>query len=133
MQFDVLTDVLTHMDFIEVISGKPVTLNVPVSCTGNARGIRNGGTLKSILRTLKIKGNIDDLPSLIEHDITELKIGEAIRVIDIKEGKPYEVLNADAAVVVTIKMSRKAVLDEDVDAAEGAEGAEGAPEADATE
>ena len=133
MQFDVLTDVLTHMDFIEVISGKPVTLNVPVSCTGNARGIRNGGTLKFILRTLKIKGNIDDLPSLIEHDITELKIGEAIRVIDIKEGKPYEVLNADAAVVVTIKMSRKAVLDEDVDAAEGAEGAEGAPEADATE
>lgn len=139
MQFDVLTDVLTHMDFIEVISGKPVTLNVPVSCTGNARGIRNGGTLKSILRTLKIKGNISDLPSLIEHDITELKIGEAIRVIDIKEGKPYEILNADAAVVVTIKMSRKAVLDEDEETAEGAEGtegtegAEGTPEAAAAE
>ena len=51
-------------------------------------------------------------------------------------------MNADAAVVVTIKMSRKAVLDEDeetaegtegTEGAEGAEGAEGTPEAAATE
>ena len=133
MQFDVLTDILTHMDFIEVIQGKPVTLNVPVSCTGNARGIRNGGTLKSILRSLKIKGDINDLPSLIEHDITELKIGEAIRVVDVKKGKPYEILNADAAVVVTIKMSRKAVLEEEDATAEGNEGGEENTEAAAAE
>jgi large subunit ribosomal protein L25 len=133
MQFDVISDVLTHMDFIEVTPGKEVTINVPVVCTGNARGIRNGGTLKSILRSLRVKGDIKDLPSIIEHDITELKIGEAIRVADLKSNKPFEILNADAAVVATIKMSRKAVLDEDEESVEGEEGAEGAEGAEGTE
>ncbi len=124
MQFDPLTDKLTHMDLIEVIEGKLVTIEVPVVLTGNARGVRNGGNLKSILRALRIKGHINDLPSVIEHDITDLRIGQSIRVSDVKAGKPFEVLNAEAAVVVTIKMSRKAVSEvEDEETEEGAEAA----------
>ena len=128
MQFDPLTDKLTHMDLIEVVEGKPVTIEVPVVMTGNARGVRNGGKLKSVLRSLKIKGHINDLPSVIEHDITDLRIGQSIRVSDMKDGKPFEVLNAEAAVVVTIKMSRKAVSEEE-EAEEAAEGAEASAEA----
>ncbi len=128
MQFDPLTDKLTHMDLIEVVEGKPVTIEVPVVMTGNARGVRNGGKLKSVLRSLKIKGHINDLPSVIEHDITDLRIGQSIRVSDMKDGKPFEVLNAEAAVVVTIKMSRKAVSEEE-EAEEAAEGAEATAEA----
>ena len=52
-------------------------------------------------------------PSSIEHDITELRIGQAIRVADVKAGKPYEILNSDNAVVVSIAMSRNAVADTD--------------------
>ena len=128
MQFDPLTDKLTHMDLIEVVEGKPVTIEVPVVMTGNARGVRNGGKLKSVLRSLKIKGHINDLPSVIEHDITDLRIGQSIRVSDMKDGKPFEVLNAEAAVVVTIKMSRKAVSEEE-EAEEAAQGAEATAEA----
>jgi len=128
MQFDPLTDKLTHMDLIEVVEGKPVTIEVPVVMTGNARGVRNGGKLKSVLRSLKIKGHINDLPSVVEHDITDLRIGQSIRVSDMKDGKPFEVLNAEAAVVVTIKMSRKAVSEEE-EAEEAAEGAEATAEA----
>jgi len=128
MQFDPLMDKLTHMDLIEVVEGKPVTIEVPVVMTGNARGVRNGGKLKSVLRSLKIKGHINDLPSVIEHDITDLRIGQSIRVSDMKDGKPFEVLNAEAAVVVTIKMSRKAVSEEE-EAEEAAEGAEATAEA----
>ena len=105
MQFDPLTDKLTHMDLIEVVEGKAVTIEVPVVMKGNARGVRNGGKLKSVLRSLRIKGHINDLPSVIEHDITDLRIGQSIRVSDIKAGKPFEVLNAEAAVVGLIKRS----------------------------
>ena len=134
MQFHPLTDQLIHMDLIEVLDGKAVTIDVPVMMTGNARGVRNGGKLKSVLRSLRIKGHINDLPSVIEHDITELRIGQSVRVSDVKAGKPFEILNADAAVVVTIKMSRKAVADEEEETEEGAEGAEAAAEgAEATE
>lgn len=118
MQFHVLNDALTHVDFIQVLDGKPVTIQVPMILTGNSRGVRNGGKLKFSLRNLKVKGLINDLPSSIEHDITELRIGQAIRVADVKAGKPYEILNADNAVVVSIAMSRNAVADTDDDAGE---------------
>ncbi len=120
MQFHVLNDSLTHVDFIQVLDGKPVTIQVPMVLTGNSRGVRNGGKLKFSLRNLKVKGLINDLPSSIEHDITELRIGQAIRVADVKAGKPYEILNAENAVVVSIAMSRNAVADTDDEAGEEA-------------
>jgi len=113
MQFHVLNDALTHVDFIQVLDGKPVTILVPMVLTGNSRGVRNGGKMKFSLRNLKVKGLINDLPSSIEHDVTELRIGQAIRVADVKAGKPYEILNSDNAVVVSIAMSRNAVADTD--------------------
>jgi len=118
MQFHVLNDSLTHVDFIQVLDGKPVTIQVPMVLTGNSRGVRNGGKLKFSLSNLKVKGLINDLPSSIEHDITELRIGQAIRVADVKAGKPYEILNAENAVVVSIAMSRNAVADTDDEAGE---------------
>ena len=111
MQFHVLNDSLTHVDFIEVLDGKPVTIVVPIVLTGNSRGVRSGGRLKSALRNLKVKGLIDALPSAIEHDITELRIGQSIRVSDIKVGKLYEILNSDNAVVVSIATSRTSVAE----------------------
>ncbi|MSP66422.1 MAG: 50S ribosomal protein L25 [Flavobacteriaceae bacterium] len=111
MQFHVLNDSLTHVDFIEVIDGKAVTILVPIVLTGNSRGVRSGGRLKSALRNLKVKGLIDALPSAIEHDITELRIGQSIRVSDIKVGKLYEILNSDNAVVVSIASSRTSVAE----------------------
>jgi len=128
MQFHVLNDSLTHVDFIQVLDGKPVTIQVPMGLTGNARGVRSGGKMKFALRNLKGKGLINDLPSSIEHDITELRIGQAIRVSDIKAGKPYEILNADNAVVVSIAMSRNAVADTDDEVAEEAAPAEASAE-----
>ncbi len=128
MQFHVLNDALTHVDFIQVLDGKPVTIQVPMILTGNARGVRSGGKMKFSLRNLKVKGLINDLPSSIEHDITELRIGQAIRVSDIKAGKPYEILNADNAVVVSIAMSRNAVADTDDEFAEEAAPAEASAE-----
>ena len=126
MQFHVLNDALTHVDFIQVLDGKPVTIQVPMVLTGNSRGVRNGGKLKFSLRNLKVKGLINDLPSSIEHDITELRIGQAIRVADVKAGKPYEILNADNAVVVSIAMSRNAVADTDAGEEEAAPAEESA-------
>ncbi|TNE26314.1 MAG: 50S ribosomal protein L25/general stress protein Ctc [Bacteroidetes bacterium] len=131
MQFDPLTDELVHMDLVELVEGKEVTVQAPVRLNGNARGVRNGGKLKHFLRYLKVKALPQDIPASIELDITDLRIGQAIRVGAVKTDK-YAVLNAESAVIVTIKTARNAVEDTDEedgdDAAEGAE----APAAEAT-
>ena len=109
MQFDVLTDKLTHIDFIEVLDGKAVTVEVPVSLTGNAHGVRLGGKLKPVLRKVKVKGMAKDIPGVIHHDITDMRIGASLRVSDIKEGKSFEILNTPSAVICSIKTSRNMV------------------------
>jgi large subunit ribosomal protein L25 len=133
MQFHPVTDQLIHIDFIQLVEGKPVTMNIPVVLNGQARGVLNGGKLKTILRQLSVRAIPGQFPDSIELDITELRIGKSIRVSDVTPSG-YEILNAGTAVIVTVKKARGAVDDEDEDE-EGAaeEGAEATAEAAAEE
>ena len=133
MQFHPVTDQLMHIDFIQLVEGKPVTMNIPVVLNGQARGVLNGGKLKTILRQLSVRAIPGQFPDSIELDITELRIGKSIRVSDVTPSG-YEILNAGTAVIVTVKKARGAVDDEDEDE-EGAaeEGAEATAEAAAEE
>jgi large subunit ribosomal protein L25 len=128
MQFHPVTDALIHIDFIQLVEGKAVTMNIPVVLNGQARGVLNGGKLKMVLRTLSVRALPNEMPESIELNITNLRIGKSIRVSDVVPAG-FEILNADTAVIVTIKKARGAVDDDDEDeegAAEegGAEAAE---------
>ena len=52
IQFHKLSDKINHIDFREVIPGKPVVVNLPVKVEGNAVGVRAGGKLHKKMRTL---------------------------------------------------------------------------------
>lgn len=133
MQFHPVTDQLMHIDFIQLLEGKPVTMNIPVVLNGQARGVLNGGKLKTILRQLSIRAIPGQFPDRIDLDITELRIGKSIRVSDVTPSG-YEILNAGTAVIVTVKKARGAVDDEDEDEESAAEeGAEAPAEAAAEE
>jgi large subunit ribosomal protein L25 len=120
MQFHPVTDQLMHIDFIQLVDGKAVTMNIPVVLHGQARGVLNGGKLETILRQLSVRAIPGQFPESIELDITNLRIGKSIRVSDLTpEG--FEILNADTAVIVTVKKARGAVDDDDDEEEEGAE------------
>lgn len=132
IQFHPVTDQLMHIDFIQLVDGKAVTMNIPVVLHGQARGVLNGGKLKTILRQLSVRAIPGQFPESIELDITNLRIGKSIRVSDVTpEG--FEILNADTAVIVTVKKARGAVDEDDDEEEEGAEGAEAPAEAAAAE
>jgi large subunit ribosomal protein L25 len=132
IQFHPVTDQLMHIDFIQLVEGKAVTMNIPVVLQGQARGVLNGGKLKTILRQLSVRAIPGQFPENIELNIAELRIGKSIRVSDVpSEG--FEILNADTAVIVTVKKARGAVDEDDDEEEEGAEGAEAPAEAAAAE
>ncbi|MCB0401133.1 MAG: 50S ribosomal protein L25/general stress protein Ctc [Flavobacteriales bacterium] len=142
VQYHPVTDRPLHVDFLEVSEDKALTVKLPVSLKGNSRGVMNGGKLRTVTRKLTVSGLPSALPENIELDITNLRIGQSIKVGEIeKEGLRF--LDADNAVVVAIKRSRVAVADNDDEedeegaeaAAEGAEApaAEGGEEAKAEE
>ena len=127
LQFHPVTDQLIHIDFIQLVEGKPVTIDIPVVLHGQARGVLNGGKLKSVLRKLSVRAVPGQLPESVDLDINKLRIGKSIRVSDVKS-EGFEILNASTAVIVTVKKARGAV-DEDEDEEGAEEGAEATAEA----
>jgi large subunit ribosomal protein L25 len=106
-QFHPVTDKLLHIDFLEIRENVPVRLEIPVRLDGYAKGIQQGGRLKSNLRTLKAKGFPKDFPDEIVIDVTNLNLSESVRVEDIKV-KGIEILNAKSVPVATVVVTRAA-------------------------
>ena len=124
-----MTDKPIHIDFYEVFEDKPMTMGIPVRVVGNSIGIKNGGKRSDKLRKLVSKALPSDMPDVIEVDITKLRIGQSIKVQDIKMDG-VEFLDTPNAVVVAVKTSRVAVnTDDEEEEEEGAEAAAEATEA----
>ncbi len=125
IQWHPVDEQVMHVDFLRIVEGKPIKIEVPVAVTGLANGIKMGGKLSLILRRLKVKALAKDLPDTITIDVTELGIGESIKVGDIPTDN-IELLNSKSNVVAAVTITRAAKsagTDEDED--ENEEGAEG--------
>jgi large subunit ribosomal protein L25 len=109
-QFHKVNDSLLHVDFLEIIAGKPVTMNIPVKTTGTSPGVRAGGKLVKKLKTLKVRGLVDKMPDTIDIAIDSLEIGQGVRVADIKlDG--LTMLNASNITVVGVQTTRAAAAE----------------------
>jgi large subunit ribosomal protein L25 len=139
IQFHPVTDKIAHIDFIQVFEDKPVTVIVPVNLTGDSVGLKAGGKLRLKRRRLTIKGKIDALPDKLDIDISDLDIGQTIKVDELSYDG-IEILDPPRAMVVAVISSRLAMkgmeitetVEEEAGAeAEGEEAAEGAEETEA--
>ncbi len=125
-QYHKLTDSLLHVDFLEIVAGKPVTMNIPVKTTGTSPGVRAGGKLVKKLKTLKVKGLVEKMPDTIDIAIDALEIGQGVRVSDIKlDG--LTLLNASNITVVSVVTTRAAAAAEAAPAAAKGAAAKAAP------
>lgn len=106
-QFHPITDELIHADFFELTEGKPVTVSVPVKITGNSVGVRAGGKLVIKSRRLKVKAMPNQLPDFVQVDISNLNIGETIKVATLAiDGVTF--LDAPNVVVAAVNTTRAA-------------------------
>ena len=126
VQFHPVSDKPIHIDFYEVFEDKAMTMGIPVRVVGNSIGIKNGGKRSDKLGKLVLKALPNDMPDVVEVDITKLKIGQSIKVQDISI-ENVELLDTPNAVVVAVKTSRVAVTTDDEEEEE--EGAEASTEA----
>lgn len=76
-------DVL-HLDLFHVHAGEKLRLQIPVRLSGNPVGVRvSGGVLDQVIYDLEVECLPGDIPDAVEVDVTELDIGESIRVQDV--------------------------------------------------
>jgi large subunit ribosomal protein L25 len=110
MQLNPVTDLVTHIDLLELIPGKEVKTTLPVRTMGVSEGVRSGGKLLINYRKVRISGKPEAIPDEIQVDISAMKIGDMIRVRDIKiDG--CKVLEAEASAIVSVQVTRAAMAD----------------------
>jgi large subunit ribosomal protein L25 len=105
IQFHPVTDIIQHVDFLEVGEDKPVTMSIPIRLSGASEGVKQGGKLVTKVRRLKVKALPAKLPDFVSVDISPLKIGSSIRVRDLNvEGVTF--LDSPSNVIVGVRMTR---------------------------
>ena len=84
LQYNKTTDEVTHVDFLELVQGKPVNASVPLKFVGQSIGVKSGGRFEVKMSTVKIRTKPENLKEAIEVDITNLEIGKNLRIEDIQ-------------------------------------------------
>ncbi len=104
-QFDVVTDELSHIDFLELVEDKKVTANLPLKYVGQPAGVKAGGRLETKMKTLKVRTLPKYLREAIEVDITNLELNSNMRVQDVV-AEHMEVMNSPRIPIASIVMTR---------------------------
>jgi len=132
VQFHPVTDQPIHIDFMEVFEDKEVTIGIPVKLTGASKGVLNGGKKREKLRKLILKALPASMPENVEVDITNVRIGQSIKVKDITlDG--VEFLDNPNSVIMAVKTSRVVIEDEEEEDGEEGEGSEESKEDSSSE
>jgi large subunit ribosomal protein L25 len=111
-----------HADFVEIKLDKPVDVEVPFVCKGKAAGVVLGGIMRQVYRRLPIRCLPEQIPVVIEHDVTALNLGDHVKTADLTLPKGVTVrLPADQTVAGVVAPEKE--KPEDVEATGAAPGA----------
>jgi large subunit ribosomal protein L25 len=144
IQFHPVTDEPTHLDLYRVEKGQIIRVAVRVHITGQgvSPGIKRGGALNIVRHEVWLYAPADQIPEQVEADVSELDIGDAVKISAVKLPPNTRPVIADRDFTIATIAGRSA-KDEVIDekpaaaaaegdaAAAGAEGAAAAPAAGA--
>ena len=133
--WDPITDEPIHIDFLRIIKGAKVILEIPVKFINieKSPGLKRGGVLNIVRRKVELKCPAENIPTELVVDLDNLDIGSSIKISSIKlpenvtptiQGRDFVV--ATVAAPTIIKEPEKPAEETTEEGAEpGAEGAEG--------
>ncbi len=106
-QFHPVKDNPLHLDFLQIFEEKPIIMEVPVKLKGLAEGVKDGGKLSQELRKLKVKGLYNNIPEVLEINITKLGLGKTLQVGTLSF-PDLEIITSKQAIVCAVKLTRVA-------------------------
>lgn len=106
VQFHPVTEEILHIDFLQLIDGTPVKVEIPVRFKGVSPGVKQGGKLMQTVRKVKIKSIPENLVDELRVDISGLNLGQSVRVRDIEVNKNIEIMSAPGIPLANIEIPR---------------------------
>ena len=135
-QLDPISQALLHVDFYQLALDKAITIMVPVVLKGEPAGVRQqGGLVDFIHREVQVECMPTEIPEHIEVDISELMIGQGVRLREVSTDVSWSpVSDADMLLVHVIapkveeEEEEEEMAEEETAEAAAAAGEGGAPE-----
>ena len=142
ISFDTVTDEPIHFDFMRIVKGGKIILEIPVKFINNelSPGLKRGGVLNIVRRKVELKCPAENIPTELVVDLEGLDIGTSIKISSISlpenvtptiQGRDFVIATVAAPTVV--KEPEKPAEAAEGDAAEGVEGAADGGEKASTE
>jgi len=134
VSYDTLTDDPIHIDFLRIVKGAKIIIEIPVRFINNEKspGLKRGGVLNIVRRKVELKCGTENVPNELVVDLEDLEIGTSIKISSIKlpenvkptiQGRDFVV--ATVAAPTVFKEPEKPAEETTTEGEEGAEGAEG--------
>ena len=135
IMFDVVSDEPMHVDFLRVVKGSKIIIEIPVKFINNEKspGLKRGGVLNIVRRKVELKCPAENIPTELIVDLEGVDIGESFKISSIKlpenvvptiQGRDFVVATL-AAPTIMKEPEKPAEETEDGEGAEGEEGAAG--------
>ena len=134
VSFNVVSEEPIHIDFMRIVSGKKIILEIPVKFINHADspGLKRGGVLNIVRRKVELKCPAENIPDEIVVDLTGTDIGTSIKISSVKlEGSVAPTIADRDFVIATV--ASPTVIKEPEKPAEGDATAEGEAPAEGAE
>ena len=133
ISFDVITDEPIHIDFLRVVKGSSVIIEIPVKFINNDKspGLKRGGVLNIVRRKVELKCPSENIPSELIVDLDGVDIGHSFKISSIKlpENVVPTITGRDFVIATVAAPTVIKEPEKPAEAAEGEEGAEGSTDA----
>ena len=121
-----------HVDFLRIRSGVKVELEIPLHLEGTPAGVQAGGILEYSMHQIPVRCLPKDIPETLRLDVSELEMGEAIRIGDLVLPEGVEVMLDSERMLCTILAPAVSAADEEAEDAGAVEEMEVDTEAGST-
>ena len=115
LQVDRISGKFIHIDFIRITRGHKLTVKMPVELVGDCVGVRNGGRVDFVSREIELEILPREMFDKFVLDITDLEVGEQLRVADLAPQLPENAkfLVDENRVVCVVEIPR--IIEEEVE------------------
>ena len=130
--FDTISDEPTHIDFLRIVKGAKIILEIPVRFINNelSPGLKRGGVLNIVRRKVELKCPAGNIPTELVVDLEGLEIGTSIKISSIKlpenvtptiQGRDFVIATVAAPTIVKEPEKPAEEAEGEATAAEGSE------------
>jgi large subunit ribosomal protein L25 len=103
-----------HVDLLRVRLDRPIQATVTLELVGadDAPGVKEGGVLEHVTRELTIEALPTDIPDSIQHDVSEMVIGDTVMLEQLLAPETVKVMDDPETVIATLTPPRLQVEEE---------------------